>query len=389
MLTNIGDVGKSTPAIQWCKTCIETNTRPTTRFGTDGICIACKNVSNQAHETIDWQERNRILHEIIGWAKTNKASGYDCIIGVSGGKDSTRQALFAREIGLNPLLVCCMYPPEQQTHRGVNNLANLISLGFDTITVTPAPGTSKQLMRYCFKTYGNLFNATELALYACLPITAIAYNIPLILLGENPALSWGTDVGGSLDYNGNRMKNMNTLKGGNPRQFAPNEMPDDELYWYYYPEDAEMDRANLKIVYLGYFMPDFNDHTNSRIAAEHGLEMREGADADPENMGGIYPFVALDDDFVIVNQMLKYLKFGFGKATQEVGSAIRFGLINREEGVEITRKYDGKCAPFYIDKLCDYLQITHEEFWEVADRYVNRDLFEKHNGEWRAQFEIV
>lgn len=388
MVTNVTNFSKSAlPPIQWCRTCTETNTRPTTRFGSDGICIACKNVSNQAHAEVDWEERTRILKQIVDWAKTNKASGYDCIIGVSGGKDSTRQALFAREIGLNPLLVCCTYPPEHQTERGVRNLANLISLGFDTITVTPAPGTSKQLMRHCFETYGNFFNATELALYSSLPITAIAYNIPLILLGENPALAWGTDVG-SLDYNGNKMKNMNTLKGGSPRQFAPPEVRDEDLYWYYYPEDAEIERANLKIVYLGYFMPDFNDHTNARVAVQHGLQIREDEDGDPENMGGIYPFIALDEDFVIVNQMIKYLKFGFGKATQEVGSAIRFGLLTREEGVEITKKYDGKCGQFYIDRLCDYLQLSHDEFWEIVDRFVNRDLFEKQNGKWRPRFEV-
>jgi tRNA(Ile)-lysidine synthase TilS/MesJ len=162
-------------------------------------------------ETIDWTARRKILTEIVAWGKQHSASGYDCIIGVSGGKDSTRQALFAREIGLNPLLVSCLYPPEQQTERGVRNLSNLISLGFDTITVAPAPVTSKQLMRNCLKTYGNLFNATELALYASLPINAIAFGAPLILLGENPGLAWGTDVG-AYDYNGNRMRNFRYSK---------------------------------------------------------------------------------------------------------------------------------------------------------------------------------
>ena len=362
--------------IRWCKTCVETNTRPTTNFDESGVCVACRNTSRQAAEAIDWDERTRVLMEILAQAKATKVSHYDCIIGVSGGKDSTRQALFARELGLEPLLVCCSYPPEQQTDRGVTNLANLISLGFDTVVVTPAPGTSKELMRFCFSTYGNLFNATELALYASLPLTATAYNIPLILLGENPGLAWGTDVGSS-DYDGNRMKYMNTLRGGNPRQFAPPSMSDAELYWYYYPEDAALERARIRITYLGYFMPDFNDHTNVKVAVEHGLQLRTGEDAVPENMGGIYPFVALDDDFVIVNQMLKWLKFGFGKATQEVGSAVRFGLMTRDEGLEVVGRLDGKCADFYVRSLCDYLEMTREEFWGIASKFVNRDLFEE------------
>lgn len=374
--------------IRWCKTCVETNTRPTTKFDDEGICVACRNTSRHAAERIDWVGRTGELHEIVASAKAANVSGYDCIIGVSGGKDSTRQAIFARELGLRPLLVCCSYPPEQQTDRGVHNLANLISLGFDTLVVTPAPGTSKELMRFCFKTYGNLFNATELALYGSLPLTATAYNIPLILLGENPGLAWGTDVGSS-DYDGNRMKYMNTLRGGNPRQFAPPAMSDAELYWYYYPEDESLARAKIRIVYLGYFMPDFNDHTNSKVAIEHGLEVRKGADAAPESMGGIYPYVALDDDFVIVNQMLKYLKFGFGKATQEVGSAIRFGLMTRDEGVEVVRRLDGRCADTYIQALCDYLEMSHEEFWETASKFVNRELFERaSHGGYEPKFQV-
>jgi N-acetyl sugar amidotransferase len=374
--------------IKWCRTCVETNTRPSSCFSAEGICVACQNVSRQAIASINWQERLSTLSGIVDKAKRSALSGYDCIIGVSGGKDSTRQALFARQIGLKPLLVSCTYPPEQQTARGVHNLANLISLGFDTITVSPAPGTSKELMRYCFRTYGNLFNATELALYACLPITAIAYKIPLILLGENPGLSWGNDAGGSVDYDGGGTRSLNTLKGGDPRKVAPSTVKTEELYWYHYPSLQDIERAGVRFVYLGYFMKDFNDHENSRIAVEHGLKVREGNEADPENTGGIHSFVALDDDFVIVNQMLRYLKFGFGKATQEVGSSIRAGLISREQGLELVRKYDGKCASFYVDKLCRYLQITHDEFWEIVDSFVNKELFERTDGRWRAKFEI-
>lgn len=364
-----------------CRTCVETDTRPSSTFDEEGVCLPCRSVSAQSIEIIDWEKRNAQLKEIVAWAKAHSNFGYDCIIGVSGGKDSLRQALYAREIGLNPLLVCCSYPPEQMTKRGANNLANLIKLGFDTINTAPAPITSKRLMRNCFETLGNLFNASELALYASLPITAIAYRIPLILLGENPGLSFGNDAG-SKDFNGNKMKHMNTLQGGNPNRFKTEDMRDKDLYWYRYPDDESMEKADLRIVYLGYFMPDFNDHTNARIAIEHGLEVREGEDADPNNIGGEAHYVALDDDFVIVNQMLKYLKFGFGKATQEVGVSVRSGLISREEGRKIVQAYDGKCHPKYIKRLADYLEMSVEEFWTIADRFVNRDLFEKKEGHW-------
>ena len=374
--------------IRWCKTCVETDTRPGTTFDENGICQACRNVSKTASETIDWHERNRKLQEIVAWAKSRNVSGYDCIIGVSGGKDSTRQALFAREIGLKPLLVCYTYPPEQQTNRGMANVENLVSLGFDMIRVAPAPGTSKELMRFCFRTYGNMFNASELTLFSSLPITATAFNIPLVLLGENPAIAFGGNVG-SLDYDGNRMKYMNTLQGGDPRRFTPPSIPNKEIYWYHYPTDEELERARIKIVYIGYFMSDFNDHTNAKVSIEHGLKIREGRDAEPENMGGIQPYIALDDDLVIANQMMKYLKLGFGKAGQEVGVAIRHGLMTRAEGIEVLKKIDGKCADFYIERTCNYLGMSEKEFWEIADRFVNQDLFERGpNGKWKLKYEI-
>lgn len=370
-----------------CKTCVEVTTRPTSKFDTDGICLPCKSVSAKSIAYIDWEKRNFELERVISFGKKNSSFGYDCVIGVSGGKDSTRQALFAREKGLNPLLVCCSYPPEQITEIGQKNLANLVNLGFDVINVSPAPKTSKELMKNCLKTYGNLFNASELALYSVLPIIAMSYNIPLILLGENPALSFGTDVGSS-NYIGNNMRHMNTLKGGNPRTFANEHIRDNELFWYRYPSDKQMLEANILIVYLGYFIPDFNDHTNFKISTENGLLVREGEDAKPENIGGIASYVALDDDFVFVNQMIKFIKFGFGKATQEIGVAIRDGLISRKEGMELVKKYDGKCHKKYIQKLANYLEITFEELMEIIESFRNQELFYKdENNNWQLKEE--
>src|SRR6185436_11305402 len=120
------------------------------------------------------------LDEIAEFGRRNNVSGYDCIIGVSGGKDSVRQVMYARdELGLKPLLVSCTYPPEQMSERGAKNLANIISLGFDLISVSPAPQTWKSLMREGFLRFGNWARSTEMALYASAPKVAIAYHIPL------------------------------------------------------------------------------------------------------------------------------------------------------------------------------------------------------------------
>ena len=102
--------------MKYCTRCLQPDTRPNTQFRDSGLCPACHYV-DQLHD-VDWQERFEILEDLIKRFPRRPGQHHDCIIGVSGGKDSTRQALWVRDkLGLNPLLVCLTYPPEQVTER--------------------------------------------------------------------------------------------------------------------------------------------------------------------------------------------------------------------------------------------------------------------------------
>src|SRR6185436_19984008 len=182
---------------------------------------------------------------------------YDCIVTVSGGKDSTRQAIFARdELGMNPLLVSCVYPPEQLHDRGAQNLANLISLGFDTLSIGLDPQLWKRLMREGFFRFGNWARSNEMALYAIPIHAAIAYQIPLIFYGENPVLTIG-ERHGRVDGDASRLKQGNTIAGG-PAQLLPHDVTAQDAHFYYYPPDDDMAAAQLRLVYLGYYMRDWS-----------------------------------------------------------------------------------------------------------------------------------
>ncbi|MGE0254647.1 MAG: N-acetyl sugar amidotransferase [Alphaproteobacteria bacterium] len=373
--------------MRYCKRCLEPDTRPDCVFDAEGICLPCR-YQERLHE-IDWAARRRELDEIAAWAKTTNVSGYDCIIPVSGGKDSHRQALFARdELGMRPLLVSCAYPPEEQTERGAANLANLIGLGFDAHVVSPAPQTWKALMRFAFRRFGNFYKVTELALYATAPKFALMFQIPLLIYGENPALSWGS-AGGSFDGDANRMKYSNTLQGGDISPYVAAGFDPAEMFWYRYPSDQDIARAGLRMIYLGYYMADFNDLTNGRIAVEHGLQPRLGEDAVLEEIGQITTYDALDCDFVQVNQMLKYVKLGFGKASEQASGMVRAGRMTRDEAVAVARRYDGKVGHRYIRRLCDFLQISEDEFWDVVERFRNHDIFERDGNEWRHRYPLA
>ena len=132
-----------------------------------------------------------------------------------------------------------------------------------------------------------------------------------------------------------------------------------DLIMYHYPTDTEMKWAKLKIVYLGYYIKGFSKRSNADFSIKHGMQVRK---APPEDLGDITGHEALDDDFQIINQMLKYIKLGFGKVTDQVCEEIRKGTMSREEGIELVRLYDGKCADHYIRRFCNYLKITEEYF---------------------------
>ncbi|PIT92570.1 MAG: N-acetyl sugar amidotransferase [Candidatus Harrisonbacteria bacterium CG10_big_fil_rev_8_21_14_0_10_42_17] len=371
--------------MRFCKRCTQPDTRPEITFDSDGVCQPCSFA--EEHEKVDWTARHKELEKTAEFGRKNSTSGYDCIIPVSGGKDSMRQSMYVRdELGLNPLLVCCGYPPEQLTERGACNISNLITLGFDCIVVNPDPQVWKKMMRVGFLQHGNWAKSTEMALYASIPKVAIAYHIPLIYYGENPAIARGAMGVRSVTSDASGIKHSNTLRGG-PESVKTPDITEQDLYWYRYPTDDEMEWAQLRIVYLGYYIKDFSRFKNGEFSIALGLEPRKDP---PEDTGDYLGCEALDDDFVIVNQMLKYFKYGIGKTTDQTSEAIRLRLMTRDEGIELVRKYDGKCADHFIEKFCNYLEISKKEFWEVADRFRNPDIWEKNKqGNWKIKENIL
>ena len=350
-----------------CARCVNPDTRPNITFDAEGICPVCRFEEQKRNDVIDWAARRRELDEIVRWGRANTKATYDCIVTVSGGKDSTRQAIFARDdLGMNPLLVSCVYPPEELAERGAENLANLIELGFDTITVGLNPQLWKELMRRGFFRFGNYFKSTEMALYAIPIHVAIAYKVPLIFYGENPVLTIG-EQHGRTDGDASRLKMGNTIRGG-PASLLTDADTRQDTHFYYYPPDEDMEHADLRLVYLGYYIPDWSGQNNARFAIERGLQVRTEP---PEDIGDLWGVTGLVEDFRLVNQMLKYVKFGFGHVTDQVVEAINSGTMTREEGLKLVRMYDGKCHPAYVRQLCAYLGITEDEFRTVAESFRN------------------
>lgn len=359
--------------MKYCPRCLQPDTRPNSRFTDAGICPACDYFERLQH--VDWQERYEILEDLLAKRERRPGQAYDCIIGVSGGKDSTRQALWIRDrLGLKPLLACLSYPPEQVTERGVDNLSNLVDLGFDLVLSAPAPGTWRKLMRASFDRFTNWARSTELALFSSVPQLAISYDIPLILWGENPGLQLGDlKTLGRTGYDGNNLRYMNTLSGGGLDWMLEAGADTRELIPYRYPTPEAFETHGLQIVYLGWFLGDWSLVNNGMYSVASGIHIRTDT---VENTGDLAGVTSLDEDWVTLNQMIKYYKFGFGRVTDYVNEEIRLGRMRRETAIELVEQYDSACAAEYIAEFCDYIGIGVPDFWEKVRASANRELFD-------------
>lgn len=360
--------------MKYCSKCLTTNLRPNADF-LDGVCIACRysNSNSQSNPSLKLEMlRDRIKKSRAG----QRIRGpYDCIVGVSGGKDSTRQAHWVRDrLGLRPLLVCCAYPPKQMSEIGAENLSNLIEMGFDLITATPAPQAAAQLALTSFEKFGNVCKASEMSLFATVPRLAIDLGVTTIFWGENPALQVGDSaVEGVDEFDGNSLRNLNTLVDGGNKWIEESVSSHYLAEHYFYPDQFLFEKKKLNIYYLGAAWDDWSVEQNSCYGALQGLTLRPNEE---NETGDISNASMLDEEFTNINMMLKYYKFGFGRTTDSVNEKIRNGELSRAEGIEIVDSYDGICSDRIIDSYCEYVGINSYTFWEIANKWVNQTLFE-------------
>jgi N-acetyl sugar amidotransferase len=370
--------------MRYCKKCVQPDTRPSIVFDDEGVCMACR--YSEEIPSIDWDERQRQLQKIVEWAKENSHGGFDCIVGVSGGKDSHFQALYVKErLGLKALLV--NLAPDVITEVGRHNLDNLIQQGFDLISFRLDPKVWRAVTRRAFSEYGNPVKPSEYPLFAVSYQTVLGFGIPLVVQGENPAMTLG--VLGDLDASDDALNvnQFHTLAGGNASDWVQEGIELKDLLFYQFPDKDELEEK-VRAIFLSYYAKEWSFTGNTEFAVARGLRGRPGHD--PNLTGRLNPYCSIDSDMQIVNQMLKYYKLGFGFVTDEVCYDLREGRLSREEAIRLVEQYDGKCDERYIHEFCEYIDISAKEFWQVVDRFVNKKLFRKDPAtrEWKPLFKV-
>jgi N-acetyl sugar amidotransferase len=370
------------PQIHWCKKCVyPSSSAVTLTFDSQGVCSGCR--IHAEKKDIDWNARLQLLLDEV--EPYRKSSGYECIIGVSGGKDSYYQAHFVKEkLGLKPLLVT--YNGNNYLDVGWRNLMRMKeAFKVDHIIVSPSVDLLIRMNRLAFRMMGDM-NWQNHAGIATIPMKlAVQFNIPLVLWGEH---GW-TDLGGMhsmrdfVEYTA-RFRKDQQLRGYDWYDMmndSEEPIQEAELECFKYPSDEELMRVGVRGLFIGNFDPwDANAHMKL-VTEKYAWE------PSPIPFQRTYRrFSNLDDRYENgAHDYLKYVKFGYGRATDHACKDIRSGYMTRDEGIEMVRKYDHvKSSDIY--QWLEYVDRTEAWFDEIADRFRSPRVWGQDNdGTWRKR----
>ena len=354
------------------------STRPGLVLDGEGVCNACR-WYEQKRTVIDWDTRRKDLQDIAEWARAQATGPWHCVVGVSGGKDSTWQAMYVRDqLGLNPLLV--QFAGSEGTDLGRRNLENLVELGFSLVSMQPNPRVARQLCRKSFFEYGNLIKYSEHALYSAPFRAAIDHDIKLVFFGENPALEVGDKNTSRPGWDATGIKFNNTLGGQGIDIWLGDGVGERDLLPYIFPSDDEMAAWGGRGIFMGYYL-DWSGWENAVFAIEHGMEL---LDEDYRDLGNPYKHNSLDSFHGgIVNAMLKHVKLGFGHPSEFTSYDVRYGRMTRQEAIRIAKEMDGKIHTKFIRDFCEWIQIGEKSFWDVANRFRGKMWIHGGDGQWK------
>ena len=357
--------------MRYCRTCILPDTRPGLVLDETGMCNAC--ASHGRKPRIDWDARERDFREVVANAKA-RSTGYDCVIPVSGGKDSTWQAVTCLEHGLRPL--CVTWRTPARTAVGQANLDNLIALGVDHIDYQINPKVEAGFMLAAFRRFGDPGIPMHLALFNIPQKLAAAYRIPLVVWGENPSYEYG-DAGEArtgFRMDADWLRQVSITQHTIAEDWISDELSRADLTAYFGPTPEEL--ANVLAVFLGYYFA-WDPETSLATALRVGFQRRaEG----PKT--GYYDYADIDDDFVSIHHFLKWYKFGFTRLFDNLSLEIRNGRMPREEAVQIVRETGDQTPHEDIERFCAFTGIARKEFFAICETFRNHEVWTKRGGAW-------
>lgn len=361
--------------MRYCASCILPDTRPGIEMDPDTrVCSACR--SHGTKRSIDWAERRERFRALAGETRA-LGRDWDCVIPVSGGKDSTWQVVTALEYGLNPLAVTWRTPG--RTELGERNLRNLIEIGVDHVDFTIDPNVERRFMVATLEREGTPAIPMHLAIFS-IPLTVAArYEIPLVVWGENSALEYvGDAAGASFELTSDWIGRYGAVGGTTAGDWVGvNDLDERDLAPYRGPSDELLRRRGVRAVFLGMFF-EWDPEETYRVARRHGFEpSAEG----PRT--GVYDYADVDDDFISIHHWLKWHKFGFTRVWDNLSLEIRNGRMTRDDAIDAVRRLGSQEPAEDVRTFCDWAGIPVERFEVIADGLRNPAIWRREGGVWK------
>lgn len=360
--------------LKYCTHCVMPDTKPDLHLDEDGVCNACRSYEKRVE--VDWDARRQELLTLLERYRRVDGSNWDCVVPVSGGKDSTYQVIRMLQLGLNPL--CVTSTTCDLSDIGRKNIENLKHLGVDYVEMSPNPKIRAKLNRIGLTQVGDISWPEHVGIFTIPVRAAVQYNVQLIVWGENsqneyggPAAAAGNNVlnrrwleefGGLL---GMRVSDLIGMEGIEARHLIP----------YTYPSDEELARVGVTGLFLGHYLP-WDGLSNALIAQAHGFTTY------PKTVeGSMVSYENLDNYQTGIHDYFKFLKFGFGRATDLACLHVRRGRLTRQDAVDIVRRLDGQFPAEYLGKSLEDilapLDMTVDDFIRVCDQFTNKKIFKR------------
>lgn len=367
--------------MRYCQRCVYPEVAVNLYIDEEGICSSCRAFEKFERLSPEhWAKRKRVFENIVNEVRAKNPSYYDCIVAVGGGKDSYFQThKIVTDYGLKPLLVT--YHGNNYLPEGQENLDRMRHVfDADHVVFGPSVEVLKKLNRICFKRMGDMNWHAHCGIKTVPVQMAVRFNIPIVIWGEVP---W--DVSGMyepedfVEYSA-RVRHEHSLRGFEWHNLLDD--PDDpltekDMQWTKYPTDEEILRVGVHGLYIGnFFKWDPNAHSKLVQEKYQWKPAQKPFERTYRN------FSNLDDRYENgIHDLMKYIKFGYGRCSDHASKDIRTGYMTRDKAIEMVRKYDHVVSSdlYYWLK---YVGMTEEEFWQIANSFRDPRVWHFENGGW-------
>lgn len=348
------------PQLRYCVRCCMPETNEGMQFDELGICKACR--SSEEKMRIDWTKKELQLREILETAQKLSGDNYDCMVPISGGKDSAFQLhVLTRVYGIKPLAVTFSHNWYSKT--GWENLWNVLErLDVDHIMYTPKRSLVNRMARASLPLIGDSCWHCHAGIMSFPLQIAVKFGIKLIVWGESPADFSGRDTYFDQKYTMKSAADIadifmaGSVRTG-PDALVSSEIEKQELRMFYPPSREELIASGIQAIYLGDYV--FWDHERQTefLIKEYGWK-------EDKVEGTFKRYKSVECHMPGVHDYSKFLKRGFGRASDFVSQDVRAGLMTREEGFDIAAKIDAE-RPNALDYYLEITGYSEKEFNDI------------------------